>query len=455
MKLGAALLLAFWLCSDLATAAPPTVVEVRDLPAYSGNPDARILSFRFSDGMAITGAFYSTSSRRGLPPVGVISGYTMDMSYLHPWAKSAQSRGYDSFVIQPPGNGRAEYRSQMPNKRDGYHNTIEGLGALYLDSLSKEISSYYGGRKINLMGHSRAGYQLRFYLSGLRFDHFNSEGDPVLSEDPQAQLESKRYIENIVSLASPLKADEKLVKAAQALPVISHTASAMIEWLESEHTKNRRNLEILSEAARRIDRFNLGLLLNPFDPRRISMVVDRAEEEALDRTVKLLLGERSLDSVDRMFLRLGRLASPNLVGSEREVLEKLQQVQWMTGTKVNKNYYKHMLKHASRQGPTQVAAEEMSRISSQEGLSGWRTMGVDDKGQTFSALRQIIRNAENAPNYHIIEAEEDGSWQASEREARLLKAKTRTLVTGGHGGVIMSDQGLKSIQCLIDKISNR
>lgn len=427
---------------------------------YAGNPGAQIKVIEFSDGMKIQTATYDPAPQtQPLTPIGVVAGYGTDFSYLHFLAKQFSAQGHPVFLVHPPGNGNDPVYSGYSDHRDGYHNTIEGFATMYMEELGRIFSENYA-QKILLMGHSRGGYQMRVFLSGLRYVGQNAEGKPVLEYQEAALNRADKYFLAIVSLYSPLRADPRLIEAAKNAPAM------MKKMNELDLIGKKMRQKSIDDAARLAEVMAatspLNLIWGIFAPiaasvnGRIAGELTRAAAEkqseifealAFDRTTALLLGKRRMDHWDKMFLEMGRKNLGSEVVPSLEELEKnMDSMKWILGEGVNSDYLKHVLKFGNRNGPTTAAAKDMESVSGSTDLMGWRSIGVDNEGNPFSILRSIHRALRNRPfPYIVVAADGDGPNQGIEEEKKFLKPIAVIELGGGHGGAVLSGLSLSAL----------
>lgn len=211
------------------SAEPPRFETTESEPAYLGTPGARILSVHFTDGMKLMVAVYQPRHSRGKPPIGIIGGYGSDVSYLHYFATQLNEQGFPVFLVQPPGHGRLRMASGLPSGEDGYHNTIEGMAALYMDDLGEAMYNYFD-QKVVLLGYSRGGYQVRAFLTGLRYDG-ERRGKSVLVYRPERLEIARRHYLAFGSLFSPLSPDPRLTDLIRVASEIESSFDSPLSWL--------------------------------------------------------------------------------------------------------------------------------------------------------------------------------------------------------------------------------
>ena len=453
-------MLAFLLMHTLAAHGAPSITPVRETPAppYDGTPGAEIRSLEFNDGMQIKLAHYRPDPRRRthpddptFAPIALIAGFNMDISYLHMLASSLARIGYPTTLIQPPGNGEGEMRSQLRYDRDGFHNSAEGFASMYLDGIAEVLRTHYG-QPVLFAGHSRAGYIIRFFMSGLRYEGTDRLGRPVLEPSPLAMEAARGNILGLISLYSPLRPDPRLVEAANRMP-------EMFERLE--------HLDSLAQTARRGGRTLNGLIaasvvawsplnwmlgaVNPTQAfknvahaHRIGQAIGEAEANVVERithgrVADVLLGQREITRGDRQFLRMMRdMHGPELVPSVEELEASIEHARWMMGEGVDPRVLMHLLKYSTKRPPPETATQEMSRLSNAQNLSGWTTQGVSREGKTYSILKAIAGSQRrSALPYFVLSASGDGNNQGDQEELRLLRARETFVVQGGHGGAVL------------------
>ncbi len=210
-------------------AEPPSFVRAESEPAYVGTPGARILSLHFTDEMKLLVAIYRPKHSSGKPPIGIIGGYGSDVSFLHYFATQLNEQGFPVFLVQPPGHGRLRMASDLPSGEDGYHNTIEGMAALYMDGLGEAMYHFFN-QKVVLLGYSRGGYQVRAFLTGLRYDG-ERRGEAVLVYRPEQLEIAKQHYLAFGSLFSPLSPDPRLTDLIRVASEIESSFDSPLSWL--------------------------------------------------------------------------------------------------------------------------------------------------------------------------------------------------------------------------------
>ena len=407
-------------------------IRMVDQDSYNGTPGAKTVSLEYSDGMSIKVALYTPELSRDLPPIGLIAGYTMDISYLHTMAQEMSAQGYPVFLVQPPGNGDGLMRSGLADGRDGYHNTIEGFGAMYLDGVGEAISKHFG-KPVVLLGHSRAGYQTRFFLAGLRYTERFSGGKPVLAYSKEALEKAQRNFLAIGSLYSPISPDKDLV--------------AMV-------ADSRRMFDMMNEIERimRRDQENLNLILNPFRIKFLDKLAkwgaEAGEHLVRKSMAELLSGRRPLNEQDaRAYDFFRRNYGQQIdIPTWEEHVRGIERTQWVSRG-ADPRALEHALKFASRSGPTREAEQELLEITRKKnGIAGWNTMGVDLTGKPYSLIRAIKKaQADVSLPYLIFEATDDKAVEASIREAKLLCAAGHCVIEGSHGGAVLSIRAIREM----------
>lgn len=439
--------------SNVANAQEVVVENVTSAAASPGNPDAQVLDVNYSDGMTVKVAIYNSSARSELPPIGILAGYGMDISYLHFMARILTANGTSVYLVKSPGQGREGMYSGLKGfneGRDGYHNTIEGFATMYMDGLGQAMAQRFQRRMV-LLGHSRGGYQVRFFLSGLRFTGFNKNGVPVLENSPRALQAAERNFLAVGSLFSPLRADPRLVEAAGQ-------AAADLQKLEELDALSKRFME---EAPRRVGsavgwitrlhpfgllggrfgraaaEFNQTMFTNLVSD---ALEVERqhAERKFMDRFIEVITGQSDLTEQDfEVIAKARRFAGTGVIPSDRAIINDIERTRWMLGD-ADRMALIHTLKYASKRAPSRASAAEMRRISEADvGMAGWVAAGVDSRGKSISVLRALIRarQQESVLPYAVFAASGDGTDQATDLENRLLRAQIFK-VDGSHAATL-------------------
>lgn len=448
-------LLSFAVLGQAVAAANPVVVQsVTRAEPSEGNSGARILNINYSDGMTVVVATYNSFARRSdRSPIGIIAGYGMDISYLHYMAEILSRIGYPVYLVRPPGNGQGRLRSGLPRGNDGYHNTIEGFATMYMDGLGQAMADAFGGRTV-LLGHSRGGYQIRVFLSGLRVTGYDSAGKPVLEYSESAMQLANRNFLAVAALFSPLRPDARLVEAARKVAEGMERAQRLD--LLSQRLKTQIPRQVGS-AVHVLTRINpLAILAGPVLGRIAAEINERVfsslaagaidreakyvEERFMSRFLDIVTDQADLSPTDLKMIGIMRRAfGAELVPSDSEIVADIQRVRWMLGD-ADIAALRHTLTHASKQGPSPLAAAEMRRITdNHSGLSSWLTMGVSPDGKPLSLVRALIRacQTESALPYAVFAASGDGVDQGEAVEEKLLNAQIFR-VKGSHAATLNS-----------------
>jgi hypothetical protein len=465
------ILLILTLSATVALADGPIVFQsLSPIKAYPGNPGAEMFSARYSDGMDIKIAIYWPSVANGaLPPIGVINGFGLDLSYLHPFAQEMSQKGYPVFVIQTPGNGVGAVRSARPAGADGFQHSIEGFGSMYMDGLGEALRKHFG-RKIVILGHSRAGYQIRFFLTGLRYQGTHANGKPLLKYDPKALASARENFLAVASLYSPLKVDPRLRNMAERFP----RAVQQLKTIENSSERlNQYIIGMASDAGAAIAH-TIAATLDPFGlrfwmpgiredfARRVEQARCQAEaqarrdieakkEEALASIRDVMTGKKQISSRELSQLRQLTGFMRGLGIDVDDLTEAdLDAMYWMNGPGVPDKAMDHLLKFGSKEGPTPVQYDELMSMAKSDGLQSWKTYGVDETGKNIPVFKQLLRAARDIRDqgpfpYLIFEATEDGSTDSGEREAKLLNANL-IIIRGHHGGAVLTPKTIAEFE---------
>lgn len=413
----------------------PQVTAIQNLRPYEGTPGASIHSVAFDDGMQIKTAVYPHGSGK---PVALIAGFTGSMGYLHPFAERLNRHGLRVALIQPPGQGVDHVLSTNPQRPDGYEYTIEGFAGMHLAELGRALSAeVFSGAPLYLGGHSRAGYIVRFLASGLTFTGVNASGEPVLESTLATRQSLNDSFCGFLSLLSPIKAPEDLVRGTQKM---AESLQGMLELQEKVEAWNR---SVQSSISRSNDFWSLGvdILVPGYRSWRKSVerqIFDYSEHLSMRQFVEYIKGEDGVYYSAVQMARRNRHLAPYIPSNEDlEEALALQRSMLARDPALRRRISTEELMHVSKfwVGRTvQAAIDEMKEMAER---GNWKTQGVSANGSQITVARQaVLSRAEGvAPVLDLLHAEGDGGVDEHRREAaRDPRSRELVLMGGGHGG---------------------
>lgn len=409
----------------------PQVRAIQNLSPYAGTPGAEIKSVCFDDGMQIKTAVYPRGQGK---PVVLIAGFTGSMGYLHPFAARLNRNGMRVALIQPPGQGEGLVLSTNPNRPDGYEYTIEGFSSMHLGELGRALSAdVFAGQPLYLGGHSRAGYIVRFLASGLEYAGLNADGVPVLESTSDSRQKLNDSFCGFLSLLSPIKAPEDLVKGAQNMAVTMQKMEGMqheLEALKQENSARNDALYLLSD-----------LFIPGHRALRKSLeqkIYDSFEQYSARGFIEYLKGT---EPVNYRLLHQARSNArlKHYIPSDLEIEAglALQRSMMARDPAIRCRISTEEMMHVTRfwVGRTVAAALQEMRDMSADG--SWKTQGLATNNQSITFLRAAVlaRKEGLAPPLDLLHAEGDGGVDGHLREAALdPRSRQMVLEGGGHGG---------------------
>lgn len=419
----------------IITPTKPQVTTIQNLRPYEGTPGARIHRFDFDDGMQIKTAVYPQGSGK---PVALIAGFTGSMGYLHPFAERLNRHGLRVALIQPPGQGTGHVLSTNPERPDGYEYTIEGFAGMHLGELGRALSAeVFAGAPLYLGGHSRAGYIVRFLASGLTFTGVNVHGDPVLESTPATRQSLNDSFCGFLSLLSPIKAPEDLVRGTQKM---AESLQGMLE-LQEKVEAYKRDVQGAISASNDFWSLGLDVFVPGYRSWRKSAerrIFDYSEHLGMREFVEYIKGEEGVYYRAVEMARRNRHLAP-YIPSDQDLEEALalQRSMLARDPAVRRRISTEELMHVSKHWVGRTVPAAIDEMKEMAAKGNWKTQGVSANGSQITVARQaVLSRAEGvAPVLDLLHAEGDGGVEEHRREAALdPRSHELVLMGGGHGG---------------------